>query len=115
MSLRARILLLVLAASLLPVLAMLWALLESRSNTIAMAQQQLGVRAHAIASELDDKIAGTAQLLFGLSRVPLIDSQDQTACSGFLAQVLSEHPQYTVLLTILPNVQLHYYSCSSVR
>ena len=112
MSLRARILLLVLAASLLPVLAMLWALLESRSNTIAMAQQQLGVRAHAIASELDDKIAGTAQLLFGLSRVPLIDSQDQTACSGFLAQVLSEHPQYTGLLTILPNGQLH---CDSLR
>jgi diguanylate cyclase (GGDEF)-like protein len=110
--LRARILLLVLAASVLPVLAMLWLLLENRATTVAQARQQLIARAEIIANELDDKIAGTAQLLFGLGRVPLLGSDDKAACSAFLADVLKEHPQYTGLLTITPEGSLH---CDSLR
>ena len=72
MSLRARILLLVLAASMLPVLAVLWLLLENRVATGELAREQLMARAETLASELDDKIAGTAQLLFGLGRVPVV-------------------------------------------
>jgi len=111
-SLRARILWLVLVASLVPVLAMLWVLLENRAATIVQGQNQLAARAEAIAGELDDKIAGTAQLLFGLSRVPVLGSGDRAACSDFLGDVLKAYPQYTGLLTILPNGQLH---CDSLR
>lgn len=112
MSLRARILMLVLAASVLPVLAMLWLLLENRATTVAQARDQLIARAEIIANELDDKIAGTAQLLFGLGHVPLLGSEDKAACSDFLADVLKEHPQYTGLLTIKPDGSLH---CDSLR
>lgn len=112
MSLRARILFLVLAASVLPVLAMLWLLLENRATTVIEAREQLVARAENIAGDLDDKIAGTSQLLFGLGRVPIVASEDKAACSEFLAEVLKEHPQYTGLLTIKPDGKLH---CDSLR
>lgn len=112
MSLRARILLLVLAASMLPVLAVLWLLLENRVATGELAREQLMARAETLASELDDKIAGTAQLLFGLGRVPVVGGDDKAACSKFLADVLKEHPQYTGLLTIKPDGTLF---CDSLR
>lgn len=112
MSLRARILWLVLAASLLPVPAILWLLLEIRSTTATQARERLVARAGIIASDLDDKIAGTGQLLFGLGHVPLLGGGDQPACSQFLADVLKEHPQYTGLLTIRPDGSLF---CDSLR
>ncbi len=112
MSLRARILLLVLVASVLPVLAMLWLILENRATTVVEARNQLVARVEIIAKDLDDKIAGTAQLLFGLGRVPIVGSDDQEACSVFLGEVLKEHPQYTGLLTIKPDGSLY---CDSLR
>ena len=112
MSLRARILWLVLAASVLPVLALLWLLLENRAVTGDLAREQLMTQAETIAGELDDKIAGTAQLLFGLGRVPVVGGDDKAACSEFLADVLKEHPQYTGLLTIKPDGTLF---CDSLR
>ena len=115
MSLRVRILLLILASSLLPVFAILWVLLDNRADTINRAREQLKSRAESIAGELDDRISGTAQLLFGLGNVPQVGSADKAACSAFLADVLREHPQYTGLLTILPNGQLHCDSLKSGR
>ncbi len=112
MSLRARILWLVLVATLLPILAILGLLLENRAATAAQALDRLQARATDIASDLDDKIAGTAQLMFGLAQVPLVGDGDKAACSEFLAAVLKEHPQYTGLLTILPDGRLH---CDSLR
>ncbi|MCK6417227.1 MAG: hypothetical protein L6Q63_17120 [Giesbergeria sp.] len=112
MSLRARILWLVLVATLLPILAILGLLLENRATTAAQALDRLQIRATDIASDLDDKIAGTAQLMFGLARVPLVREGDKAMCSDFLAAVLKEHPQYTGLLTILPDGRLH---CDSLR
>jgi len=112
MSLRLRILVLVLAASLLPVLAMLMLLLENRAATVAQAHEQLVTRVDTIANDLDDKIAGTVQLQFGLGRVPIVGSDDKVACSDFLADVLKEHPQYTGFLTIKPDGNLH---CDSLR
>ncbi len=111
-SLRARILWLVLAATLLPVLAMVLLLLQQRANTLADARGQLVARAEAIGHDLDDKVSGTAQLLFGLGRIPSLDDPDKDACSAFLAEVLREHPQYTGLLTIRPDGSLH---CDSLR
>ncbi|MBK1681911.1 EAL domain-containing protein [Rhodocyclus tenuis] len=112
MSLRARILLLVLVASMLPVLAMFLLLLENRTATVVQARTQLLVRAETIAVELDDKIAGTAQLLFGLARVPVLGGNDKLACSAFLADVLKEHPQYTGILTLRSDGNMH---CDSLR
>jgi len=112
MSLRARILTLILVSSLLPVLAVLWVLLANRADTISRAHNQLTASAEAVASDLDDRISGTAQLLFGLGRVPLVGSADKSECSSFLADVLKEHPQYTGLLTIWPDGQLH---CDSLK
>ncbi|GAB4061547.1 bifunctional diguanylate cyclase/phosphodiesterase [Uliginosibacterium sediminicola] len=112
MSLRARILLLVLAASFLPVLATLWLLIDEREAAVDLAREQLATRAASIARELDDKVSGTSQLLFGLGRVPLLSSGDKAQCSDFLAKVLEEHPQYTGLLTILPDGSLF---CDSLR
>lgn len=112
MSLRARILLLVLVATVLPVLAMLGILLENRSTTVLEARNQLDLRGEIIAGDLDDKIAGTTQLLFGLAHVPVMGSDDKAACSSFLADVLKEHPQYTGLLTIKPDGTLF---CDSLR
>ncbi len=112
MSLSARILWLVLAASLLPVPALVWLLLEFRVTTTGQARDRLVARAGIIASDLDDKIAGTGQLLFGLGRVPLLAAGDKAACSDFLADVLKEHPQYTGILTIQPDGSLF---CDSLR
>lgn len=112
MSLRARILWLVLMATLMPILAILGLLLENRAATAAQALDRLQTRATDIATDLDDKIAGTAQLMFGLARVPLVEGADKAACSEFLAAVLKEHPQYTGLLTILPDGRLR---CDSLR
>ncbi len=115
MTLRARILVLVLAASLLPLLVMIWLLLEQRTATLVEAREQLAVRVDGIAKDLDDKIAGTTQLLFGLGRAPILDSTDKAACSAFLADVLKEHPQYTGILTVLPDGRLHCDSLLSGR
>ncbi len=115
MSLRLRILLLVLVAALLPVLFMLWLLLQQRATTLEQTREQLKVRAETIAHDLDDKISGTAQLLFGLGRVPALGNGDKVSCSRFLAEVLREHPQYTGFLTIKPDGSLHCDSLQSGR
>jgi diguanylate cyclase (GGDEF)-like protein len=112
MSLRARILSLVLGAALLPVLALIGLLLEHRQTEVAAARQRLGAMAQGLAAELENRTSGTAQLLFGLGHVPVLKKGDRQACSDFLADVLKEHPQYTGLLTILPDGQLH---CDSLR
>jgi diguanylate cyclase (GGDEF)-like protein len=112
MSLRARVLLLVLAAALLPLMALAWLFAELRAAKIDEAREQVEVRAAGIAEDLESKIAGTAQLLFGLGRVPLLGGTDRDACSRFLGDVLREHPQYTGILTILPNGRLF---CDSLR
>lgn len=112
MSLRLRILALVCASSLLPLLVVLWTLLESRSAAIAQARDRIGIRAAQLAAELDDKVSGTAQLLFGLSRANVLESGDVAACSDFLADVLSAHPHYAGLLTVRPD---GWMKCDSLR
>ena len=112
LSLRMRILLLILASSLLSMGAVLWVLLVLRADTIERSNDQLVSQIEMIASDLDNRVSGTAQLLFGLARVPVVGSQDKEECSNFLADVLQEHPQYTGLLTIWPNGQLH---CDSLK
>jgi diguanylate cyclase (GGDEF)-like protein len=112
MSLRGRILLLVLLATLGPALAVGLYLFGERGREIERAKHDLGALAKYAAENLDDKIKGTVQLLHGLSRAPDLDTSDTSACSMFLEGVLGRYPQYTGLLTVTPDGDLH---CDSLR
>ena len=106
MSLRARLLLLILFATLIPALVAGWQFLERRDAEIAAARQDLAAAARQAARALKDTVRATAQLHFGLSRAQDLDTQDRAACSDFLANVLKEYPQYTGILTITPQGDL---------
>ena len=112
MSLRTRILLLVLMATLVPAMAFGAFQWLHRQQEVEAATHNLGSLAKYAAENLDDKIKGTVQLLHGLSRVPDLDTHDLAACSQFLAGVLAQYPQYTGLLTITPQGNLR---CDSLR
>lgn len=70
--------------------------LERRDSEIAAARYNMAAAAIQVAEDLKDAIRGTAQLHFGLARARELDTQNRAACSAFLADVLKEHPQYTV-------------------
>lgn len=112
MSIRARLLLLILFATLLPALVGLVRFLEQRESQIADARRELATATRQVAQALTDTVRSTAQLHYGLSRARDFDTQDRGACSDFLANVLQEHQQYTGILTINPDGQLF---CDSLR
>lgn len=112
MSLRARILLLVLFAMLAPVLTLTFFFTIDREADVAEAQRRLSATAQRIAEDLEDVIQATAQLHYGLSRARDLDSGDRAACSDFLAGVLKKFPQYTSIVTIQPDGSLF---CDSLR
>lgn len=107
MSLRTRILLLVLIAVTLPAAVFVHYLVSHREARAAEARRTLSSLAAAAATGLDARIRATSQMLYGLAHASNLDTPDRAACSDFLAKVLSEHPQYTGLLTILPDANLH--------
>ncbi len=112
MSLRARILLLVFLATVVPAALLGLYLLENRNSRVAEAEKGLSALAIHAAGTLRDRVAGTVQLLHGLSRAPDLETAERDACSAFLGEVLKRYPQYTGLLTIRPDGQLH---CDSLR
>jgi diguanylate cyclase (GGDEF)-like protein len=112
LSLRARILLLVLLATIAPALVIGAYFVGERGRGIEEAKQHLGALAKYTTENLDDRVKGTVQLLYGLSRTPDVDTADRAACSEFLAGVLARYPQYTGLLTVSPDGELH---CDSLR
>ena len=112
MSVRTRLLLLLLIATLIPALVAGMQFLERRDAEIAAAGQDLAATARQVAQDLNDTVRATAQLHYGLSRARDLDTQDRAACSAFLADVLKEHPQYTGILTITPKGDLF---CDSLR
>ena len=112
MSLRARILLLVFLATVVPAALLGLYLLDNRKSRVVEAEKGLSALALHAAGTLRDRVAGTVQLLHGLSRAPDLETADRDACSGFLGEVLKRYPQYTGLLTIRPDGLLH---CDSLR
>jgi signal transduction histidine kinase len=112
MSLRARILLLVLLATLVPAAIWAYVLAGDRERAIVDAREKLLAAGRLIAEDLHDAVRSTAQLEYGLARARDLDTADRAACSAFLAGVLTEHPQYTGLLTIRPDGSLF---CDSLR
>ncbi len=112
MSLRTRLLILVIAAMLVPASLVGLRFAQNRTSEIDAALADLAAAAYDIASDLDDKIQGTAQLHYGLSRARDLDTRDKAACSAFLSDVREEHPQFTGILTIDPDGRLF---CDSLR
>ncbi len=92
MNLRSRILLLVLLATLTPAALLGLYLIDERRSDIADAKQSLTALGGYAASDLTDKVNGTVQLLFGLSRASELDAPDSSnrvVCSAFLGNVLT--------------------------
>ncbi len=107
-----------LLALLLTVLPALWQVarfLQERTDTIAANSTRLELIAQRQAEAIDERIQGTAQLLFGLARARDLDTADRLECSHFLSQVRDAHPQYTGILTILPSGRLFCDSIGSGR
>ena len=112
MSLRTRLLILVIAAMLVPAVLVGLRFMQNRTSEINAALANLAASADDIASDLDEKIQGTAQLHYGLARARDLDTRDKTACSAFLSDVREEYPQFTGILTIDPDGSLF---CDSLR
>lgn len=112
MSLRTRLLILVIAAMLVPASLVGLRFVQNRSSEVNAALANLAASADDIASDLGGKIQGTAQLHYGLARARDLDTRDKAACSAFLSDVREEYPQFTGILTIDPDGSLF---CNSLR
>jgi signal transduction histidine kinase/CheY-like chemotaxis protein len=111
-SLRTRLLLLIMLAVLLPALFVSLRFFVDRGRRIEAATGNLSVVADDLATKLNEKILGTAQLLYGLARARDLDTTDRRGCSTFLSAVRDEYPQYTGILTINPDGSLF---CDSIN
>ena len=115
MSLRARLLLLVTLATLVPAALLGIRFFQNRAAEIQSALAALSMQANNIANDLDEKIQGTAQLQYGLGRAVDLDSANRAECSAFLSAVREQYPQYTGILTITPNGNLFCDSLQTSR
>ena len=75
MSIRTRLLLIALLATAFPALLVLARFLQERDAAVADDTARLSAMAHSRAVALDEKIQGTAQLLYGLARVRDADAR----------------------------------------
>jgi signal transduction histidine kinase/CheY-like chemotaxis protein len=112
MSLRTRLLILVIAAMLVPAILVGLRFVQNRTSEINAALINLSATANDISSDLNEKIQGTAQLHYGLARARDLDTRDKEACSAFLSDVREEYRQFTGILTINPDGSLF---CDSLR
>ena len=115
MSIRARLLWLTLIATLLPAVLVGIRFFHDRSNAIEAAVSDLPAFADEIGEDIDDKILGTAQFLYGLARARDLDTTDRVACSRFLSAVREQYPQYTGILTVSPDGNLFCDSLETAR
>ena len=112
MSIRTRLLLIALLATAFPVLLVLVRFVQERDAAVAADTARLGAIAHSRAVTLNEKIQGTAQLLYGLARARDLQTDDRAACSAFLSEVREAYPQFTGILTVRPDGRLF---CDSLR
>jgi signal transduction histidine kinase/CheY-like chemotaxis protein len=112
MSLRTRLLILVIVAMLVPAILVAVRFIHNRTSEIDAALVNLSATANDISGDLDEKIQGTAQLHYGLARARDLDTNDKAACSDFLSAVREEYTQFTGILTIAPEGGLF---CDSLR
>ena len=112
MSIRFRLLLLVLGTVLIPALLVGGRYYQDRGKAIEATIAGLASTAQTIAAGIDAKVQGTIQLHVGLSRASDLAGTDKAACSQFLSQVREKNPQYSGLQTIAPDGSLF---CDSLR
>ena len=112
MSLRTRLLILVIVAMLVPAILVAVRFIQNCTSEIEAALVNLSATANDISGDLDEKIQGTAQLHYGLARARDLDTSDKAACSAFLSAVREEYTQFTGILTINPDGSLF---CNSLR
>ncbi|WP_303977895.1 ATP-binding protein [Dongia mobilis] len=115
MSIRARLLILVLLATLVPGLLIGLRFLQDRTAGIRQAEAELRTMATTLTHDLDEKIKGTNQLLYGLARARDLETEDRAACSRFLSDVREQNQQYTGILTIRTDGALFCDSLQSGR
>jgi diguanylate cyclase (GGDEF)-like protein len=60
-------------------------------------------------------VQGTAQLHYGLAHSRILDGADRAACSAYLSEVRESYPQYTGIVTVLPDGELQCDSLQSGR
>jgi PAS domain S-box-containing protein len=105
-SLRARLLLLVLLA-VVPILGLTsYTNLELRRLAAADAKAEALQLARLAASDQQDTMKDTRQLLFALAQFPELARIDPAACSAFFARLLNQYPQYALLGVIAPDGDL---------
>lgn len=102
MSIRTRLLLIALLATAFPVLLVMARFVQERDAAMANDTVSLAALAHSRAVALNEKIQGTAQLLYGLARARDLATEDRAACSTFLSEVREAYPQFTGILTVRP-------------
>ena len=104
-SLRFRLLLLVLLA-VIPALGLtLYTNVELRRAAAADIREEALRLARIAASDQEDTLKDTRQLLFALAQLPEVRSTDPTACSA-LFELLDQYPQYALLGVIAPDGDL---------
>ena len=115
MSIRVRLLLLILGTLLVPAILVGGRYNQDRSKEIAAAVSGLSTMARGVAANIDAKVQATTQLHSGLSRARDLGGRDKAACSKFLAEVLAKNPDFTGILTIKPDGSLFCDSLNTGR
>ena len=96
-SLRLRLLLLILLATIPAFGLILYTGLDQRRMAAAQAQREALRLVRRAASDHERLIEGGRQLLFGLAQLPRVGQGDPTACNAFLAALLKQYPFYANL------------------
>jgi signal transduction histidine kinase len=112
MSLRARLMTLMLLATLVPALLLAWRFYLDSQLAVQRSEQALVQAADNIVAALDRRVQGTAQLHYGLAHSRVLDDDDRDLCSVYLSDVREAYPQFTGIITVRPDGQLH---CDSLR
>lgn len=107
MSLRARILLLVLVSMLPPAATLIYVQIDERAELIAEARRHLSVLARGAALDLENRLRGAAQVAYALAQLPALDTPDRAACSDLLGDFVGRYPEYGIVATLLPDGTLH--------
>ena len=115
MSIRTRLMWLVIVATLAPALLVGFRFVNERTRQVEDATAEIRAVAGAVDEALSETIQSTAQLLYGLARARDLDTRDRAACSTFLTAVRNQYPQYTGILTIDPDGKLFCDSLNTGR
>ena len=110
-SLRVRLLLLVILASIPALLLTVNSAVEERSAAAARIQAETVQLAQLTASTQEEWIEGARQLLVSLAHLPVVRKRDSAACSRFFAEIHKSYPLYANLFAATPDGDLF---CSAV-